>query len=90
MSELDNKELSLAAQNGDLEQLLKHIDGANQETLQSSLTAAAYNGHDDIVAALIPFCPSKMENSEALRIAAMFDFETCVELLIPVSDPLIM
>lgn len=88
---MSNDELLIeAAQNGDLEKLLKVLPHANARTDESSaLRAAALYGHDRCVEALLPHSDVNARKCSPLRMAFLYNHSACVKLLVEPSAPFI-
>lgn len=79
-----------AAQNGDLEKLLRVLPHANARSDESSaLRAAALYGHDQCVKALLPHSDVSARKCSALRMAFLYNHSACVKLLVQPSIPFI-
>lgn len=88
---MTNDELLIeAAQNGDLEQLLRVLPHANARTDESSaLRAAALYGHDRCVEALLLHSDVNARKCSPLRMAFLYNHSACVKLLVEPSAPFI-
>ena len=76
-----------AVENDDLSLLRAHMHHADNDSLDTALWLAAYNGNAQMLQELIPLANPLANDMQALRMAAQFDYRQCVELLLPVSDP---